>query len=436
MAYPPGNTDETIVIDGSIVKNIPNGYFSYAVANLKNIIFTEGVEVIGYTAFKIGAGVTSVLEYVELPTTIKEIQGEAFVGNKNLRQVICKATIPPTLAPNQVFRESNGKDTRLGVPANLVDTYKASPWNTTISAGTNAFPVAQIVAYNTITVIDGTCIQSASTPNFAVKVIANEAPEGKAFSGWTTNPAATFVNPKASVGIFTMPASDITVRATFSEKRPYTIIDASTPSGEAGVGSVVNIDAEPIRNGQLFRNWEIVEGNGVVLDNPQAISTSFTMVDAQVTIAARYASAYMINITGGDAVLEAFENDIVSVSAATKSNQEFVNWTTTTPNVVFANPESPVTTFIMPANEVNVTANFKYVSALNENFAHIRLYPNPASNYIKVEGFENNQYEIVDVLGKSVLCRKINEGTIAIGNLKNGIYIFKSGGQAIRFIKK
>jgi len=357
MAFPPGNTDETIIIDGSIVKIVPSGYFSYAVANLKNIIFTEGVETIGYTAFKIGNDVVSKLEYIELPSTIKSIEGEAFVGNKNLLQVICKAETPPTLAANQIFRESNGKSVRLGVPAASLAKYKASTWNISVSAGTNAFPEDQMMAYSNITMIDGTCVQSASVAGYSVNVKAGEAPDGEAFSGWTSNPATTFANSKVSVTSFTMPDADITVRALFSEKKPYTLENAITQSGMAAIGSTVDIEAAPTNGSQFFQSWEILEGDGVELVSPNSVSTSFTMINGAVRISAKYATGYIINICGGYAVLEAFPGDVVTVKASQRLGQTFKKWTSPS-GITFANENSEITTFVMPAKNVTIDAEF------------------------------------------------------------------------------
>lgn len=359
MAFPPGNTDETIIIDGSIVKIVPSGYFSYAVANLKNIVFTEGVESIGYTAFKIGNNVTSKLEYVELPSTLKNIDGEAFVGNANLLQVICKATTPPTLAANQIFRGSNGKDVRLGVPATALAAYKASTWNISNSAGTNAFPADQMVAYSKITMVDGTCAQSASVPGYSVPVKAGDSPEGKAFFSWTSTPETTFANPKVVNTSFVMTSSDITVKALFADKKPYTLVDAITPSGTAAIGSSVNIEAAPTKGGATFRRWEVMEGTGVVIDSPNSTSSSFTMTDGPVKIAAVYATAYTVNICGGYAVLEAFQGDVVTVKASKRSDETFKRWTASTPGVVFENGNNEITTFTMPASAVTIDAIFE-----------------------------------------------------------------------------
>jgi hypothetical protein len=413
LTFPPGKTDETIIIDGSVVKNIPSGYFSYAVATLKNIIFTEGVEKIGYTAFKIGNNVTSVLEYIELPSTLKTIEGEAFVGNKNLLQVICKAAVPPALAPNQIFRESNGKSVRLGVPAEALATYQASTWNISVSAGTNAFPVDQIVPYYTITVENGTCVQSASTPSFAIRVMADEAPEGSAFSQWEAVPEAAFVNAKSAVGIFTMPNYDVTVTAVFAAKKPFTMIDAITLSGEAAVGSVVDIEAALTKGTEIFRYWEVIEGEGIVIDDLLSVATSFTMIDGAVTIAARYATAYMINITGGSAVLEAFEGETVTVTASKKAGWKFNNWSSGTPGLTFADPNNETTTFVMPASEADITANFvEESSGMDENMFSA-----------------DTPYVLYNVAGVPVAKGMTNGKTLPGTGLPKGVYILKTNKQ-------
>lgn len=77
----------------------------------------------------------SLLRYVILPATIEEIDGGAFSGCKNLRQVNCHATVPPVLGKD-VFKldEVNGivltplqEQLNLLVPEASVETYKNAP---------------------------------------------------------------------------------------------------------------------------------------------------------------------------------------------------------------------------------------------------------------------------------------------------------------------
>ena len=77
----------------------------------------------------------SLLRYVILPATIEEIDGGAFSGCKNLRQVNCHATVPPVLGKD-VFKldEVNGivltplqEQLNLLVPEASVEAYKNAP---------------------------------------------------------------------------------------------------------------------------------------------------------------------------------------------------------------------------------------------------------------------------------------------------------------------
>ena len=438
MAFPPANTDETIVIDGSIVKNIPNNYFSYAVANLKNIIFTEGVESIGAYAFKIGTGVTSVLEYVELPASLKKIDAEAFVGNKLLKQVICKAEVPPVLTPKQIFRESNTQDMRCGVPLNAVDAYKASDWNINVNAEANAVPEDQIVPYYNITINDGTCVQSASVANYTVAVEADDPEDELAFVGWESEPAVVFVNDKSPFGFFTMPASDVVITAKYSQKLPYTIIDAATASGKAPVGGIVDIVAMPEKDGLSFHKWEVTEGENVVIENPYLLSTTFTMVEGPITITAKYDKMYSINIVGGSAVLDAFEGDEVTIKALPKPDEEFVNWTTTTPGVVFDDEANAETSFVMPSSDVDIVAVYKekITGIADVKVERLSIFPNPAVDYILVSNIDRCEYKIYDLSGKLLLSGITSGDAISVADLPKGIYIFRTGENSLKFIKK
>lgn len=437
MAFPPANTDETMVIDGSIVKIVPNNYFSYAVANLKSIVFTEGVEQINAYAFKIGTGVTSVLEYVELPSTLKKLQREAFVGNKNLLQVICKANTPPELDPVQIFRESNGKDMRLGVPESSVSVYKNSDWNINVNANANAIPESQIVPYHAIEVKNGTCKQSASVEGYLVQVIADEAPsDDVAFVEWISEPVnVNFVNKNGVTTSFTMPDRNVVVMARFAPKQPYTLIDALSPSGTAPVGGTVNIEAEPMKDGKVFRRWEVVKGEGLVISNPNAVSATFTMVEGEVVIRAVYETVYTINIIGGYAVFDAFEGDEVLITASPKSNEVFVHWKTDSEGVYFADSENRITTFIMPASDVNIEAVFEGKSGNDILYNLFGLYPNPATNYVKLVGADKTEYRVYDIQGKILLEGTNNGEAIFIGHLSPGLYVLCANGSNMKFIK-
>jgi hypothetical protein len=74
------------------------------------------------------------------------------------------------------------------------------------------------------------------------------------------------------------------------------------------------------------------------------------------------------------------------------------------------------------------------------NHNSIALYPNPANDYIIIDGIEkaNTRITVYDLLGNQVLETLSSEGTTKIetNNLNQGVYILSFGAQRIRFVKK
>ena len=101
------------------IKIIPEFAF-YSCENLKEVTLPSGLVIIGGYALN-GCPFTT----IDLPASLTEIQGYAFLSCNNLRFVTCKATTPPTLGvmafPNKVYK--------LTVQTGYVDTYKATAWN-------------------------------------------------------------------------------------------------------------------------------------------------------------------------------------------------------------------------------------------------------------------------------------------------------------------
>lgn len=439
---PPAMKVEELRIDGSQIDTVPSGFFKEA-STLKRVVFTEGIKYIGYTAFKPGNN-GSVLEYVELPASLDTIANEAFHACQSLKQVICKGSVPPRLG-TVVFRDANGEDVRVGVPAEALDVYKASKWNNAVGGGTQqSFPSEQIVAYRTITMVGGTAEQDVCVPGFQVKVMANESMESKAFSGWTSEPAGVvFTNSSAQATYFTMPDYDVVITATYAEAKPYVIIGATvSKSGEAGIGSQVALETAAMKvvDGKTyyFKRWQVNKGN-VTIANPELAVTSFVMVDEEVEIEAVYQVAYLINITGGSAPIDAFEGDVVTIVAAVRPDMEFVGWTTTTEGVLFKDAAAETTTFVMPGSDVEITANFKDIDETAIVFVegdNLCLYPNPATDYVILDGVANVNYVIYNMAGNVIMSGLSENGVVSIRNLPKGIYLFRIAEFSWRFIKK
>ena len=63
--------------------------------------------------------------------------------------------------------------------------------------------------------------------------------------------------------------------------------------------------------------------------------------------------------------------------------------------------------------------------AVSENNSDVRLYPNPATNTIHVEGAGVQAVEVFNVLGQQVVSQQGNLEEISVENLQNGIYFVR-----------
>lgn len=112
-------------VDGEI------GYRSFAKTNITKILSLGNATIIGgSTQSTTGAfAECGLLQSVELPSTLTEIQNWAFYKCASLEIVICRATTPPTLAFANAF--SNTNNCSIYVPDSAVDDYKAATnWST------------------------------------------------------------------------------------------------------------------------------------------------------------------------------------------------------------------------------------------------------------------------------------------------------------------
>lgn len=72
------------------------------------------------------------------------------------------------------------------------------------------------------------------------------------------------------------------------------------------------------------------------------------------------------------------------------------------------------------------TINFTVGVGIDENKNDIRVFPNPASNYIYIKGLDVSNVNIYNVVGKLVLSNNNpNQGKIYIGDIKTGLYLMQ-----------
>ena len=161
-----------------------------------------------------------------------------------------------------------------------------------------------------------------------------------------------------------------------TNKYTVTVIDSyATPNGAGDyeAGETVPIKAGD-RSGYTFNGWT-TSTSGVSFANANEKETTFIMPAGSVTVTANWAPTvkkYKVTVIGSYATPngagEYEAGETVRIAAGDRVEYTYIGWTTSTPGVSFANANDNVTTFIMPARDVTVTANWgRYTLTYNRN---------------------------------------------------------------------
>ncbi len=203
--------------------------------------------------------------------------------------------------------------------------------------------------------------------------IRGQANPGYQFSSWTAS-AGQLEDPDSRTTIFTMPGEDATVTASYEPADTYGLTLVANPAaggnpvdltdeGPYFVNTVVIIQAQP-NPGYTFLYWTAPAG---VIGNPNNPTTTFTMPAETVEVTAHYeAIPYTLTVVANPDTMGTATDvtnaspyivgDVVTIRAQANEGYAFVNWTA--PAGSFADAGAAETTFVMPAQDVTVTANF------------------------------------------------------------------------------
>lgn len=135
---------------------------------------------------------------------------------------------------------------------------------------------------------------------------------------------------------------------------------ASPSEASAGETVTIHFSVKKPREGYIFCGWSVASGN-VTLADKNALTTTFTMPDEDVSITGLYRQGYAISVQGGTADrMAAAANQTVTITADTPpSGKEFDYWKVVRGNAGLADVNSNTTTFSMPSREVFIQAVWK-----------------------------------------------------------------------------
>ena len=193
-------------------------------------------------------------------------------------------------------------------------------------------------------------------------------------------------------------------------------------------GTETTISATPYA-GYYFIGWD--DGNA---DNPRTIT-----VTQNLTYKAQFASnpvqTYTLSVlcntaqgtTVGSGTYTA--GTTVNIAAIPNAGFEFDKW----------NDNSTVNPRQVTVNEnLTFVAFFKSVGVDENDSRLVAIYPNPASDFIRIEGIgDDSEVRIYNAMGALVKTVNVSaDSKIGIGDLNAGIYLVRCGNASLRFVKE
>ena len=139
-----------------------------------------------------------------------------------------------------------------------------------------------------VTVVKGTADKTEAAEGETVAITANMPSSGQTFDKWTGR-GVTFANETAPETTFEMPASAVTVTATYKalpsvKTYKIVVVNGKADKEKAAAGETVALTANNPPAGKVFDKWT----GGAVFDDPTSPATTFTMPAKAVTPKALY----------------------------------------------------------------------------------------------------------------------------------------------------
>ena len=240
--------------------------------------------------------------------------------------------------------------------------------------------------------------------------------EGFRFNHWeVTSGTVGLIDADKTTAYFTMKSENVKIKAIYDEYHTITMVDGKGTAYDADgkeitsavVGDKITIVAND-RDSHEFNRWKIDPDN-VILEDPNADKTAFTMPDEPVSVEAKYKHLQSITMNHGTAYDEDFsETDIAKAKQTITIKAEdryadglvFDHWAVDTDNVILADEYGEKTTFEMVNDAVELTAHYK---------ARVTVFSVPAKFE---EGIGEHSDETWEKVGETAtITAKIDEET-------------------------
>lgn len=203
-----------------------------------------------------------------------------------------------------------------------------------------------------------------------VTITANAPESGKQFKEWAGTDGLKFTSGNATspTATFTMPGKNVEVMALYKDteyaEHTIKVNNGSADPAKAAAGTVIKLTADAAPSGEVFDKWTVVSGN-VKFANELSSTTTFTMPAENVEVTATYKTVpprnYIVKVNNGVATPSTSAPGlVVNVKANdAPAGTEFEKWEVVSGTVIFADSTSATTFFVMPAENVEITAKYK-----------------------------------------------------------------------------
>ncbi len=259
----------------------------------------------------------------------------------------------------------------------------------TVTSQTVTLTVTDNTVY-TVTVNNGNAGSNAYAAGSTVSITAT-VPTGNTFKQWTSTDGVNFADSKEENTTFTMPAKDVTVTAELNDgtTEDYTITITKQPENVAilaGGSAAFTTEATVSPSAELVYQWtadfndgkgfvDVATGSTCTLSNvPSTYSGAVYRCKISVkdhsenylyTNTAVLTIGYQITVNGGTASpTTGNAGESVTIKADTPlDGYEFKQWTVKKGNVILKDESKAQTVFVMPASDVELTAEFQQTLA-------------------------------------------------------------------------
>lgn len=196
-----------------------------------------------------------------------------------------------------------------------------------------------------------------------------------------------------------------------------------TGAGTYDEGETVTLTATANEN-YIFVNWT---ENGTEVSTDATYSFEATadrnlVANFEFEVVTSYTITATAEPTDGGTIEGAGtynEGETVTLTATANEDYEFVNWTENGEEV------STDATYSFEATaDRDLVANFTYLSVNETSVINVNIYPNPASDYISIEGEDIQDVTIYDISGRTLMTVEFrnNVQNINISDLNSGVY--------------